>query len=305
MANQQPLVSIGLPLYNGEAYLAETLTSLILQSYPNFEIIIVDNGSTDSSIDICQTFSLRDKRIRIHRNRKNLRAAHNYNLSATLASGKYFTWISQDGLLEPTALECCVEVLESYPDIVMSYPRTILIEGTGNVVGYNKEKLYLDSAKPHIRLRSSLRSSSSSQPFFSLIRHKKLIRTGLMGDYLSSSSVLLSELAMLGRCVEVPEYLAYRRLHSHNSYRFRQSDEEIAEWLEPNNRQSIMGMGLRRLVELNRAIRRTNLKRGEAIRCHLELVHFCLNFGQIHVEFQDLVRVAKRTRQLASSWFAS
>ena len=100
MIQTHPKVSIGLPVYNGERYLAETIQSLRDQVFSDFEIIICDNASTDGTAEICRRYLTLDKRIRYYRHSKNLGAAFNFNRTFKLASGKYFKWAAHDDLVE-------------------------------------------------------------------------------------------------------------------------------------------------------------------------------------------------------------
>ena len=86
----RPRVSIGMPIYNGETFLEETLVSLLEQTYTAFELIICDNASTDRTQEICQTYAAADTRIRYYRNEENLGAAPNYNRTFALAQGETF-----------------------------------------------------------------------------------------------------------------------------------------------------------------------------------------------------------------------
>lgn len=89
--NRQALrVSIGLPVYNGEQYLAKALDSLLAQTFTDFEVIISDNASTDRTSEICAAYLERDPRIRYYRNQQNIGAAPNFNRTFELATGMYF-----------------------------------------------------------------------------------------------------------------------------------------------------------------------------------------------------------------------
>lgn len=83
----EPRVSIGLPVYNGEVFLAETLNSILSQTFQDFELIICDNASTDQTQEICRKFARQDERIRYYRNEANLGAAKNFNRVFSLARG--------------------------------------------------------------------------------------------------------------------------------------------------------------------------------------------------------------------------
>ncbi len=293
--NKTPLVSMGLPLYNGEDYLAATLDTLLAQTYENFELIIVDNASTDGSIAICQEYMARDSRIQLHQNEKNLGAARNYNLAFEFSKGRYFKWVAHDDPMEPTAIERCVTVLESDPDVIMAYPRTILIDGAGDVIEYHDDQFHLMMAEPHLRLRQSMVSSAWCHPVFGLVRTEVLARTGLIGNFPSSDKVLLGEFALQGKCYEVGEHLAYRRLHEKNSTESNTTDEAMAAWFDPSARRTVTTPRLRRLIELNRGIGRANLSLMDALRCRAELARFYLSLGRVQGALRDGQQLLRRT----------
>lgn len=289
-----PLVSIGLPLYNGEDYLAETLDSLIAQTYDNLEIIIVDNASTDGSIEICHQYLAKDSRIQLHENEKNLGAARNYNLSFELAKGRYFKWVAHDDPMAPTAVERCVDALQAKPDVIMAYPRTILIDGAGEVIEYHDDQFHLMMDEPHLRLRQSMVSSAWCHPVFGLVRSEVLAKTGLIGNFPSSDKVLLGEFALQGKCFEVSEHLAYRRLHANNSTESNTTDESMAAWFDPNARRTVTTPRLRRLIELNKGISWAGLSSMEAFRCRLELARFYLSLNRVQGALRDGQQIARR-----------
>ena len=100
MKKRSPLVSIGLPVYNGQNFLAEAIESVINQNYPNIELIISDNGSTDNTREICKHYlNKHDDIISYYRYDKNYGASKNYNRTFQLAKGKYFRWLAHDDKL--------------------------------------------------------------------------------------------------------------------------------------------------------------------------------------------------------------
>ena len=117
----KPLVSIGVPVYNGERFLARTLGSLLSQTYAQLEIIISDNASTDGTAAICREFAARDARVRYVRNPTNIGARSNFLKTLALASGKYFTWTAADDVRPVGAIDACVRVLETSPAAVMAH----------------------------------------------------------------------------------------------------------------------------------------------------------------------------------------
>src|SRR4051794_35048945 len=115
MGIHKPQVSIGLPVFNGERYLASALDCLINQDFDDFELIISDNASTDATESICRDYAEKDKRIRYFRNEANIGATQNYNRVFELASGEYFKWASHDDECHPSLIRRCLETFAESP----------------------------------------------------------------------------------------------------------------------------------------------------------------------------------------------
>ena len=101
-------VSIGLPVFNGENFLESAIRSVLEQSFDDLELVISDNASTDRTETIARDFAASDRRVRYHRNARNLGAAPNYNRTVELATGALFKWLSHDDRLLPGYLEATV-----------------------------------------------------------------------------------------------------------------------------------------------------------------------------------------------------
>jgi len=121
MADNKPLVSIGMPVYNGERFIRQALDSLLAQDYENFELIISDNASTDGTQEICLEYRAQDGRIRYYRNENNLGALANFNRVLGLAQGPYFMWISHDDVWEPSYMSTLLRNLVSASDAVLAF----------------------------------------------------------------------------------------------------------------------------------------------------------------------------------------
>lgn len=125
------LVSIVLPVYNGAKFLRESLDSILAQTYTNWELLILDDCSSDDTPAISMEYAEKDSRICYHRNEKNLRLPGNLNRGFSLSAGEYLTWTSDDNMFRPTALERMVEVLESNPDVDLVYASYQIIDENG------------------------------------------------------------------------------------------------------------------------------------------------------------------------------
>jgi glycosyltransferase involved in cell wall biosynthesis len=120
MNNKTPKVSIGLPIYNGEKFIKKRIENLLEQTFSDFELIISDNASTDSTFRICKEFEGKDLRIRCIKQEKNMGGVWNFNFVLKESKGEYFTWAAVDDLLKPTFLEKNIQILESKKNIVCS-----------------------------------------------------------------------------------------------------------------------------------------------------------------------------------------
>lgn len=132
-ASAQPLVSVVVPVYNTAAYLPACLDSLAAQTYTRMEILCVNDGSTDHSLDILRTYAEKDARIRIiDQPNAGLAAARNAALDA--ATGEYIAGLDSDDCWEPTLLEQVVQVLEPGADMVVFGAQYLLADGTKQYV---------------------------------------------------------------------------------------------------------------------------------------------------------------------------
>src|SRR4029453_11186732 len=135
MRHTGPMVSIGLPVYNGERYVGELLNSLLAQSFTDFELLISDNASTDATELICRRYAAADPRIRYVRQETNRGAAVNHNLLLEHARGRYFKWVGHDDRCDHDYLAACLAALEADPGAVLCHSDTVVIDLDGSPLG--------------------------------------------------------------------------------------------------------------------------------------------------------------------------
>jgi glycosyltransferase involved in cell wall biosynthesis len=210
----RPKVSIGLPVYNGERYLAEALDSLLAQTFGDFELIVADNASTDGTSDICRRYAERDRRIRWVRNDTNIGVYRNCNKVFRLSAGQYFKLACADDVCHPEMLARCVEVLDADPAVVATYARTRFIDADGNPLELEDPGWHLMAESPQDRIRYVVSSGHWVNVFFGLTRSKSLAMTRLFPLYAGGDCALLGELSLIGRIYEIPDYLFFRRIHA-------------------------------------------------------------------------------------------
>lgn len=143
-SNVQPVISVILPVYNHAELLTGMVDSLLAQTFKEFELIIVNDGSTDNFNEVMQGYS--DPRIRVIHNGKNMKLPYSINKGFIEARGKYFTWVSADNIACPKYLSTLVEALEEHPEYSAVYsdyqtidtsgvPQKILSKGAYNLNG--------------------------------------------------------------------------------------------------------------------------------------------------------------------------
>lgn len=112
-----PLVSVLMTAYNREKYIAEAIESVLTSSYTNFELIIVDDCSKDNTVNIAKGFVVKDNRVKVYVNEKNLGDYMNRNKAASYASGKYIKYLDSDDLIYPQGLQIMVNAMERFPNV--------------------------------------------------------------------------------------------------------------------------------------------------------------------------------------------
>ncbi len=133
--SDSPRVSIGLPVWNGEAFLLAAIDSLLAQSFGDLELIICDNASTDRTEVICQEAARKDGRIRYHRNDRNIGLQANTQAVLDFARAPYFMWASHDDLWDPTYLERMVAQLDREAGLVLAGSNAASIDENGDLLG--------------------------------------------------------------------------------------------------------------------------------------------------------------------------
>jgi glycosyltransferase involved in cell wall biosynthesis len=213
MPDCRPLVSIGLPVFNGEQYLREALDSLTAQDYEDFELIISDNASTDQTEVICREYAARDCRIRYHRNETNLGPAKNFNRVFELSNGKYFMWAAHDDLWEAGYLRNCIAALENDVSKVLCCTSLRFIDEAGRTIELEYDRYDnpdLSSSNVRKRVRT-LVSRSGWYAIYGLIRADALRRTELSRETYGADVLLLMQLCLLGPFAKVPQILFWYR----------------------------------------------------------------------------------------------
>lgn len=202
-----PLVSLGVPVFNGELLLSRCLDSLLKQDYPNLEIVISDNGSTDRTPEIGERYSRSDSRVKYFRAERNRGLPWNFNRVFELSSGSYFAWTSHDDEREPSFVSLCVDRLERRQDAVLSSGRVaVSIDPYDDVVYEAHFENVSGQADAVTRYRDAL-TSLPPPAFYGLYRSSAIRKTRLFQEVVGTDLAFLHELIIHGPLVPIPEVL--------------------------------------------------------------------------------------------------
>jgi len=135
--SSEPLISICIPTYNGSQYIEKCIESCLAQSYRNIEIIVCDDCSSDSLLNVLNPYLKKDCRITFYQNEKNLGLVGNWNKCMNYASGEYIKWLFQDDWMDVNAIEEFVEIANNGYDFIVSKRNFIL-----NELATDEDKMY-------------------------------------------------------------------------------------------------------------------------------------------------------------------
>jgi glycosyltransferase involved in cell wall biosynthesis len=272
-------MSVTLPVFNGERYIAQAIRSILDQTYHDFELIISDNASTDATEQICRQFEAQDRRIRYVRQPRNIGASPNFNICFELASGEYFKWAAHDDYVEPEYLAKCIAALDANPDAVLCQSLVRLIDSQDRVIEINRPiEPAAVSPRPSERFGARIRNPRCLE-IWGVIRRAALRESVLIGSYVGMDRALLLELALRGRFVLIDQPLFTNRDHPERATRVTrtQTRTDLAIVYDTANAgQTVLSTWM--LYKESMGIIRRNVKgSAERLRC---FGHLLLSLGR-------------------------
>jgi glycosyltransferase involved in cell wall biosynthesis len=208
-----PLVSVGLPVYNGVERIEAVVRSVLAQDHSDLELVISDNGSTDGTEDLCRSLAAEDSRIVYHRNPVNVGLLNNFIGAGRLARGEFFRWVGDDDWLAPNCISRGVDAFAEDPRLVLV---TSQVDYTGPD-GVTETMSYTGTAfrsqDPIVRLSEMLRLLNESHliidPLYGMVRRDPVVHIERR-NMLREDEVFATKLALAGPWGHVPEVLAKR-----------------------------------------------------------------------------------------------
>jgi glycosyltransferase involved in cell wall biosynthesis len=293
-----PKVSIGLPVYNGQNFLAKTLEALLAQTEVDFEIVVSDNCSRDTTPQIVQEFAAKDLRVKYFRTDRVLPPSENHTRTFKLSSGKYFKWAAHDDLHAPEFLERCVGVLERDSSVVLVYPKVVVIDSHDRQLHEYKYKLRTDAPNPSTRFGALVNVNHrihGAYEIYGLMRSDAVRAIPPEGNYPRGDSVFLTRMALLGRFHELPQVLFYSRQHETRSVRQLPGQMKSGrarlhkyigtgpvpplEWWDPSKKGVIDFPEWRIAKEYLLSIRDAPISTWEKFKCLLQMARWLIKKG--------------------------
>ena len=232
-----PLVSIGLPVYNGERDLPRALDSLLAQDYDNFEIVISDNASTDNTRRICEEYAARDARTKLSVNNSNIGIIANFESVLEKATGKYFMWAAHDDLWSKSFVGSMVEELENNSEASVAMSAVERLHENG---GAHDVVRFEGAANPNsitaFQLAMALAHGSPHHYFIYGLFRRDFLRRAFKNfpTVIASDRLLMIQIAMSTRFRYVDQVL-YTRLINEEPIAVRYKDEEFGKaWHDRN-----------------------------------------------------------------------
>jgi glycosyltransferase involved in cell wall biosynthesis len=266
---KEPLVSIGMPVYNGENFLRLALSSLLAQDYPHFELIISDNASDDGTEEICREYQAHDRRIRYLRHRENRGSPWNFAFVAHEARGDYFMWAAHDDLWHPTFIRKCLAMLESHPEAVLCATEINFIDGNGvpSIYYANYKNIVTIGMSPVERIHAWM-SLPGWFAIYGLMRLEVTRHISLGLDVFAWDVILFLEILLIGPSAKVDEPLfSVRILYQKTAEDYRRDFNSKS----PATRTPYTGA----LAHLLETVYRSKLSEGEKTEAFAHFILAC------------------------------
>jgi len=294
-------VVIGLPVYNGQKYLAAAIESHLSQSFGDFHLVISDNGSTDATPDICAGYAKNDARVRYFRSPENRGILWNHRrvLEGIESSNQYFRWAGADDILSPGLLQDMVTVLDSRPEVAAVMPDTKNIDDDGKIIGSMSRTLDLQSADVFQRAHDILVANYQHVVAYGLLRAAMLRAMRTQPDYIGWDPVFIWELALRGPIVQTSGPALLRRFHAGSISRVKTA-KEMKKWVEPNSNVGMNFPHWTWAYERVRVLMTCPLSLRERLRIGKFLAR--VTIWQRGALAQDVTQAARRTLRLSDEY---
>lgn len=248
-----PLVTVGVPVFNGGRLISTALHSLVIQDYPNINIIISDNASTDDTPLICQRFAAEYPNITYTKTISNIGAGANFDRLLNLANGQYFMWAAYDDYRDSNFVTKCVEALEKDPRAALACGNVKFVDSNQTFLS-ELEPVSITDSKPQDRFAKTMKAKSYWASVIYGLHRLSVIKRIRFNDEFGRDFIILHTLALFGKFVHVPTTTLYICLEKVASTAMTVSQHY--DYTMPNQQPtpSVWSFSMSRAIQLYRQI---------------------------------------------------
>jgi len=207
MSSQQPLISIGIPVFNGEDSIERTIRSLLLQDYTNIELIVSDNGSTDSTSRIVESLAQQYPTISFYKSNKNRGLIWNFNRVFELSKGEYFMWASHDDEHASNFVSRCIDEIQKRPSAALCAPNTLATWGKDHSsIWISSLNSFVDKTETKSRYLETLKNFPAVA-LYGIYRSSYMKKTNLLPKVIGGDLLFIQNLSVYGDIIGFNEVL--------------------------------------------------------------------------------------------------
>lgn len=256
--NSNPLVSIGMTVYNAQEYVDLSIQSLLGQDYANFELIISDNGSEDRTEEICRGYAAKDHRIIYSRNNTNINPLENADSLLNKSTGDYFMWAADHDIYHVEFIAKMIDQFKNADEsTVLCYPDTCRIDTNNDPISVVVEDLDTRGLPAVERFKKVMWGLTYCTPIYGLYRMSVMKETWKVRRVTSPDRIYLPEFSLKGTFIRVPETLFYMR-QNRPAENYRVMKKRQIKWFVNNEYEAIIPTVIRD-CELMQIARESNL----------------------------------------------
>ncbi|MCG3748912.1 MULTISPECIES: glycosyltransferase family 2 protein [unclassified Amycolatopsis] len=271
VGGRRPLLSLAMPIYNGERFLAQALDSICAQDLADWQLLICDNASSDGTEAIAKEYCALDSRISYVRHDRNLGAARNHNYGFHHTDGDYFAWVHGDNVYLPTYFSRCLEELRAHPEASCAHTVAVDIDVDGNRTHRWDENLRAEHPDVAVRFRDLTQRDHMCFAWFGVVNRDLLALTSLHASFDSADRLEIVELALHGPIRLVDEELFLHREHPGRIMRQAPTARSRYLILDPEWRGRIPFPVLNIGRQYALAVLRSRISPRDKVRCLLQM----------------------------------
>jgi glycosyltransferase involved in cell wall biosynthesis len=288
-----PIVSIGMPVFNGASFIRQAIDSLLSQTFQSFELIISDNASVDETETICRDYMLKDSRIKYYRQKTNIGPTKNFEFVLNMASCKYFMWAAADDLNDLTFIEKLLKTLIENKDFVLVMSDISNINENGVIISSIKiDNIRIEHVSTNWETyRKKFFDVPTSNVFFciyglyvtSVIKKVELNFKNLVKNASGSEIPILAQVAMFGKIGSIQEPLKLYRRHSMSVYNLEQKNVSDLTFNFKNN--------LNKVKVLILIVLKSSIRFFDKINLWLSLIKTCFRLTVDYIKNSIAIKI--------------